>query len=89
MFEAASKLVEFNRPGYATVPSQQAQRTVLSTQQVIKEIETAQHIATASRNADSRDGVAVYSYRRHTAIVPEAGLGRKDSVYGINALLRN
>src|SRR4029077_5016680 len=39
----------------------QAQRTMLSTQQVIGQIETTQHIKTSARNTDDRDGVVVHA----------------------------
>ena len=38
----------------------QAQRTVLSTQKVVGQIETAQHIKTGARNTDDRDGMVVH-----------------------------
>ncbi len=41
--------------------SKQPQRTVLSAQQVIGKIETAQHIKTRSRNADGRGCVMVHA----------------------------
>src|SRR5437899_2781423 len=40
--------------------SQQPQRTVLSTQQVVRKIEAPQHIKTRPRNADGRDGMVVH-----------------------------
>src|SRR5437660_11740234 len=41
--------------------SQQPQRPVLSTQQVVRKIEAPQHIKTRARNADSRDCVVVHA----------------------------
>src|SRR5437899_7159080 len=38
----------------------QPQRTVLSTQQVVGQIETTQHIKTGTRNADDRDCMVVH-----------------------------
>jgi hypothetical protein len=40
---------------------QQPQRIVLSTQQVVGKIQTAQHIKTSARNADGRDRMVVHS----------------------------
>jgi hypothetical protein len=62
---------------------QQPQRTVLPAQQIVREIETAQHIETGSRDADSCDCVMVHSAivryevlcgRRHSALVMLGGL---------------
>ena len=49
---------EHNGVRYGT--GKQAQRTVLSTQQVVSQIETTQHIKTSARNTDDRDGVVVH-----------------------------
>jgi hypothetical protein len=38
----------------------QPQRPVLSTQEVVSQIETTQHIKTRARNADDRDGMVVH-----------------------------
>src|ERR1700740_2234858 len=38
-----------------------AQWTVLSSEQVVGQIETTQHIETGSRNTDDRDGVVVHA----------------------------
>ena len=38
----------------------QAQRAVLSTQQVVGQIETTHHIKTGTRNADDRDGMVIH-----------------------------
>jgi hypothetical protein len=43
--------------------SQQSQRTVLTAQQVVSEIEAAQHIETATRNADGREGMVIHFER--------------------------
>ena len=50
---------EDKRVGYRA--GDQPQRTVLSTQQVVRKIETAQHIKTRTRNADGRDCVVVHA----------------------------
>ena len=56
----------------------QAQRTVLSTQQVVSQIETTQHIKTGTCNTDDRDGVVVHPMivdleSRRPALVREPG----------------
>jgi hypothetical protein len=56
---------EDNGVRYGT--GKQAQRTVLSTQQVVGQIETTQHIKTGTRNTDDRDDVVV-----HAMIVDES-----------------
>src|SRR5580704_15088820 len=50
---------EDNGVRYGT--GKQAQRTVLSTQQVVGQIETTQHIKTSTRNTDDGDGVVVHA----------------------------
>jgi|SRR5580698_10808982 len=50
---------EDNGVRYGT--GKQAQRTVLSTQQVVRQIETTQHIKTSTHNTDDGDGVVVHA----------------------------
>src|SRR5580704_7504816 len=50
---------ENNGVGYRA--GKQAQRTVLTTQQVVGQIKSAQHIETGSGNADDRDGMVVHA----------------------------
>jgi hypothetical protein len=48
---------EDNGVRYGT--GKQAQRTVLSTQQAVSEIETTEHVKTGAGNADDRNGMVV------------------------------
>ena len=50
---------EDNGVRYGT--GKQAQRTVLSPQQVVGQIETSQHIKTGTHNTDDRDGAVVHA----------------------------
>src|SRR5207244_6938362 len=52
-------------------PGQQPQRTVLAAQQVVGEIEAAEHVETGAGDADGGDCVMVH------LLIVEASLGRK------------